>query len=187
MRLDAPHDVSSPTRGTRPPPTPVRATVEHAGAATSYLRVGRGPVVLFLGDGSPSPHAGSLVAALAADFRVIIPESVSVRAMVTRHAPDTAFAWWLRGVLDGLGIGRARFVAEAALAPDVLQFVERNPERAECVALVGHDPGAAAASDRLPAPPAPTLAVAHGDAGVAEVLRFLAAFSVAAPSGGLPV
>jgi hypothetical protein len=187
MRPDTPPDVPSPTGGTRPPPAPVRATVEHAGTATSYLRFGRGPVVLFLGGGSPSPHAGALVAALAADFRVIVPESVSIRATVTRHeGPDTAFAWWLRGVLDGLGIVRARFVAEAALAHDVLRFVECNPERAECLALVGYDRSAAAACDRLPAMPSPTLAVGEGDVGVAEVLRFLAASSGAAPSIGLP-
>jgi hypothetical protein len=170
----------------RPPPAPVRATVEHAGTETSYLRLGRGPVVLFLGGGSTSPRAASLVAALAADFRVIVPESVSIRATVTRHdGPDTAFAWWLRGVLDGLGIVRARFVAEAALAHDVLDFVDRNPERAECVALLGHDPGAAAARDRPAATPLPVLSVGESDAGFAEVRGFLAACTGGTPPSTL--
>jgi hypothetical protein len=157
----------------------VRAIVEHAGTETVYRRLGRGPVVLVLSARAPaglrppaSPEADALVQALAAHFRVIVPESVRQATGPRPERAAPAFSWWLRGVLDGLGIVRARFVADAALARDVLQFVEASPECAECLAVLEDDAGAA----RGPAPdaPLPTLRVAAGPGGIAEVLRFLA-------------
>lgn len=100
------------------------ATVLADGLVTRYTRRGTGPSVLLLGPGPHDPFA----AALARSFRVFVPE-------VPRGPP----ACWLRGLLDGLGLGAVAVIAYPALAGAAAACARQDPERVRGVVIVTPD------------------------------------------------
>jgi hypothetical protein len=118
-------------------PTPVLEPASYArcvvladGIETSYRRAGRGAAVLFLGP--PRNVGAAILDTLPCGFRVFAPELPS-------FAPS--FCDWLRGFLDGLGVGSACIIAEREMILPALGFGVLEPLRVErLVVLVEGEP-----------------------------------------------
>lgn len=95
-----------------------RASVLVGDVETSYRRGGAGSPLLLL---VPPPRDAAPVEALARTARVLIPEATSILALPSAEG-DPAFARWLRGFLDGLGLLDVTVVAPPALASELRQF-----------------------------------------------------------------
>jgi hypothetical protein len=177
-----PH-VHPPTTAFTPAVRLTKAAVDHGPITTTYTRAGAGaPIVLLdpeaVAGGVPSP----LVLALAARFRVVVPE------LVCAQDAGTAFSTWLRGFVDGLGQARVHVVSCEAWALRALSFCITDPLRVRRLVLIFRDAAdpalrGEAAPDRLAGIGIPILvhrqhAVALPDesgGGVDPVLRFLLA------------
>jgi pimeloyl-ACP methyl ester carboxylesterase len=99
------------------------AVLTTKGLTTVYRRWGSGRTVLVLGVSEAIPLA------LADSFRVIVPE-------LPLGLADLAAAQWLGDVCEGLGIGEAVIVAEAALRDAASQFAQDAPERVRGLVIV---------------------------------------------------
>lgn len=135
-----------PASRASPPPVPVaEAVLSSGGAETRYLRAGVGsPVVLLAEPSESGPAGGQLFEALARSFRVIRPELPPRAARDFTSgtgAPIPATPVWLRGVIDGLGLGRCALVAEGALCLSAIWFALIDPFRVgQLVLLVPEAP-----------------------------------------------
>jgi len=108
---------------------------------TRYVRTGSGPQLLLLADNREAEWVRALVEALAARFRVFVPE-LPVTAVSAIEGPELDIAAaWLRGVIDGLGLDRPDLVVQERLAPLISRFTATETGRVGRVTLV------AAASD----------------------------------------
>lgn len=90
---------------------------------TSYQRGGQGDAVLVL----LPPREAARLAPLASQLRVVIPDSISILALPALGESE-AFAHWLRGFLDGLGLLNVTVVASPALEPELRRFVAMHPD-----------------------------------------------------------
>lgn len=112
-----------------------RAVVTAGENETAYRRAGYGPVVVVLGFavGEDALLPDELVP-LIARCRVIVPDHQAVEAFHTsRDAGDTAFARWLHGFLEGLGLVRVRVVAQERLGPALERYAAMHPGDVERV------------------------------------------------------
>jgi len=103
---------------------------------TRYIRTGSGPQLLLLADSREAEWARALVAALAARFRVFVPE-LPVSAVSAMEGPELDIAAaWLRGVIDGLGLDRPDLVVQEQLAPLIARFTATETGRVGRVTLI---------------------------------------------------
>jgi hypothetical protein len=136
----------------------VRATVDAGGLSTSYARAGTGLTVVLLA--SDATLGTWLLATLAEHCRVFLPETPA----------GHVFPEWLRGFLDGLGLGRVSFVATDELAAPVLGFAASDIARVERLVLLQRDVVHPLLVYTSPTP----LLVRHLSAGsVSDILSFL--------------
>ncbi|MHB1297119.1 MAG: alpha/beta fold hydrolase [Gemmatimonadaceae bacterium] len=96
---------------------------------TTYRRMGAGEPVVVLGfqvdDGG---RLESGLEALAARYRVIVPGKMGIAALAgSRREGVVPFAAWLRGFLEGLGIGHAGVVVTPGMAVDVRSYAAAFP------------------------------------------------------------
>ena len=111
--------------GPAPAPAFTYATVCCGSVETGYRRAGRGETVVALA--SPDwPAAASLFPALARDFRLIVPELDGLDADATERP---AFAGWLRGFLDGLGLTDVTLLADECFGAAALGSALTEPVR----------------------------------------------------------
>ena len=117
-----------------PAPPFTRATVCCGPVETGYRRAGRGNTVVALAarDWTAAP---SLFAALARDFRLIVPE---IDRADDDPAQRPAFAEWLSGFLDGLGLADVTLLADERFAAAALGWALIEPVRvARLVVVLG--------------------------------------------------
>jgi pimeloyl-ACP methyl ester carboxylesterase len=171
--------VATPPLSVRPDLTPTapcgavrRAVVEVGTIETEYLRAGSGPAVLYLGPVTGDPECEAVFGALTTRFRVTVPQSISPAATMPR--PDgggSAFANWMEGFLDGLGIVRAGLVADESFGAEAARFALAHPGQIGRLVILHPATSAAPLGAR-----GAVLAVRRGGAqSIAEMLRFLAA------------
>jgi hypothetical protein len=153
------------------------AEVRDGGFATRYRTGGAGAPVVLLGDSSLPDEA---VSALIARFRLIVPEVPRAAELAGR-----AFSAWLRGFLDGLGLGEVALVAEPAQGVAALTFAMLDCGRVTRLVLLvadGADPLAPAGviRDGLADTAQPLLLVRFDEVAgqpsgrtVGELVRFL--------------
>lgn len=129
------------------------ATLLSGGLETRYERAGAGAPVLLLAPGGVDERGqtDSLVARLSARFRVIHPVGlprVAERQGRARGRPASLpVVSWLRGLIDGLGLGRCALVATDPFCLDALGFALGDTERVSALVLLHRrepDPGAPA-------------------------------------------
>lgn len=160
------------------------ATACADGCETPYRRAGRGdPVLLLAAPGSPT--AATLFDALAQRHRVYSPKLPGQLATEGASESRNAFAGWLRGFLDALGVTSASIVADEDMGAAAVGFALVEPYRIARVVLMLTD-----ASGDAPEPVCDTLQHARvplltawytpGDGTVAlnEIQRFLSHTSV---------
>lgn len=161
-----------------------RCTVSDGVTDTPYRRAGRGAPVVVLA-AAESRAEGALLATLPHEFRLILPD-VPVLPVAARDE-SLAFPGWLRGFLDGLGLGGVAIVAEERFGAAALGFALLEPERVERLVFlldgvmeVSH---LGAVADSLRTSGVPVLVswlAADAAASAAEIGRFLA---TVAPAG----
>lgn len=115
-----------------------RATLRSGGLETRYLRAGVGrPVLLLAGRPERTPVPAQLFRALADGFRVVWPAMPRAASPAGRGAarptPSTA---WLRGLVDGLGLGRCALVADGSFGLAAAWFALSDPLRVAGLVLV---------------------------------------------------
>lgn len=137
-------------------PRVTRASVIVGTHETPYLRLGRGAPALYLAPNTERETASAwdVVTVLAATRRVTLldppratlqgsPHASSHAAHAARsESPPTlvpAFATWLTGLLDGLGIARAAIIAAEVYALRVLHFALAHGDRVERIVLLTDD------------------------------------------------
>jgi hypothetical protein len=124
------HDVATPSAGQEPAFT--WAAVCNGPVNASYRRAGRGSTVVALT--AANWRGGPAVfAALARDFRLIVPELAVPSAASTDHP---AFAGWLTSFLDGLGLDAVSLVADERFGAVALGSALLDPDRIDGVAIV---------------------------------------------------
>ena len=123
-------------------PDLVRALVTVGPLDTEYLRGGRGAPLLVLGADAGDPRHAALLGALAAHFRVLAPASAS--GALAGATGDDAFARWMLGFLDCLGVECATVVAAGASAAAAQRFAAAEPARVRRVVPVDLDAAIAA-------------------------------------------
>lgn len=106
----------------------IEAVVQAGTVEISYCRAGAGPAVILLATEIPRETADWLFGALATRFRVIVPTPPTER----QGDPHC----WLRGLIDGLGLGCPALVAATDGGAEVLRFAALDPHRVSRVALV---------------------------------------------------
>lgn len=123
------------------------AAVWVGGEETPYRRGGDGAPVLLLLPGAGAGEGG-LFAVLAAEFRVIAPLRLpryggpgGPGGPVGDGVGGAASPWesWLRGLIDGLGLGRPPLVVDAALVAEVERCSRVDPGRIRAVLPAGPD------------------------------------------------
>jgi hypothetical protein len=98
----------------------VRAEIQVGDDTVPYERAGRGsPVLLLLSDGAAEAWPGATFEALARDRRVYHPKVPMPRS---RNDAER----WIRGLVEGLGLGAPDVVADAELAPLLARLVRTN-------------------------------------------------------------
>jgi hypothetical protein len=129
--------VSDPTGA--PVRGPVLRAVLTVGAVeTEYLRCGAGRPVLVLSPALAAAIEAGAVPPTLRDVRLIVPMHTSIDALASpRDATQSVLAVWLRGMIDGLGLGGLTVVATPALAAEVRRFAEANPSEAVAVVVDG--------------------------------------------------
>jgi hypothetical protein len=124
------------------PPVLVRAQVFAGDVSISYVQAGEGRPVVVLG-ASPESDTTRLLflERLSRHLRVLAPamEDGARAAAGEDGGTRVAFSRWLRGFIDGLGLGPVGLVAEEAFGVPALAFSLADPERVERVALVLRD------------------------------------------------
>lgn len=133
-------------------PRVTRASVIVGTHETPYLRLGRGAPALYLAPNTEreTTSAWDVATALAAGRRVTLLEPPSTAPNALSHAAHAthsaslpalgpAFATWLTGLLDGLGIARAAIIAAEVYALRVLHFALAHGDRVERVVLLTDD------------------------------------------------
>lgn len=133
-------------------PRVTRASVIVGTHETPYLRLGRGAPALYLAPNTESAttSAWDVVSMLSAARRVTLleppappshasPTAAPAAGAESPHARVPAFATWLAGLLDGLGIARAAIIAAEVYALRVLHFALAHGDRVERVVLLTDD------------------------------------------------
>lgn len=116
----------------------VRAAVMVGATETTYRRTGVGPTVVVLAD-QVSTDAVTL-APLAERCRVVLPDAVTVAALLPDDRAPSPFAAWLLGFLEGMGVATARVVAPRALGPALEGFSQAHPGLLKDVLLLDAGP-----------------------------------------------
>lgn len=114
-------------------------TLKSDGIETRYRRQGSGPSVLLL---APGDRAELPFRRLAEEFRVVQPLSRSDEASQGATASGTGPGGdcWIRGIIDGLGLGRCALVALDSSCLAGLGFALSDPDRVSALAMVLPDP-----------------------------------------------
>lgn len=139
-------------------PSGAGATSIAVGSRTiSYNEFGRGPAVLLLHGGGPGasgvPNYASNLAALSAQFRVIVPDLPGYGRSskgIARQDPFGDLAGAMFGLLDALGVARAHVIGNSLGGACALRMALDRPERIERLVLMG--PGGIDLSRREPTP-----------------------------------
>lgn len=118
-------------------PTLVHASVCACGTTTNYRRAGAGNLVVLLGARFLAPTAQPIIEALAARYRVIIPDLPL--PMPDDRAPAAAVSGWLRSFLDGLGATELSIVASDDVALAALAFALSDEGRVRRLVLLVHE------------------------------------------------
>lgn len=124
------------------PPVLVRARVCAGDVAISYVQAGEGCPVVVLGAAPESDTTRLLfLETLSRHLRVLAPAMEDGGRATAGEDGGTrvAFSRWLRGFIDGLGLGPVGLVAEEAFGVPALGFSLADPERVDRVALVLRD------------------------------------------------
>ncbi len=123
-----------------------RASVIVGTHETPYLRLGRGAPALYLAPNTEreTTRAWDVVTVLASTRRVTLlepPHATAAQGSPQASPPALvpAFAAWLNGLLDGLGIARAAIIAAEVYALRVLHFALTHGDRVERVVLLTDD------------------------------------------------
>ena len=150
--------------------TLVERTVQVAGRAVFVAETGDGPPVLLLHGGGPGASGvsnyGRNIDALAANFRVIVPDLPGYGRSDKRldqRDPFGSLAAAIRGVLDALDIDRAHLVGNSYGGACALRLALDTPDRVEHMVLMG--PGGIGTTRTLPAPGLRRLLGYYGGAG----------------------
>jgi hypothetical protein len=105
---------------------------------TAYRRVGSGTTVVLLGLVAEEDDR-LLTGAAGAACRLIVPDRTTVGALVVpgaAHPEESAFARWLSGFLQGLGLERPHVVATPAFGPDLRAYARGYPAELGQVVIV---------------------------------------------------
>lgn len=114
-----------------------RAAVRVGTIETTYVRLGRGPVVLVLDERSSEPLVSSLLP-FAGRARWILPDRTTIIALgAPGHAGDTPLRHWLSGFLEGIGAYGVGVVAPSFLGGELRRFAESHPGMIARVVLRG--------------------------------------------------
>lgn len=123
--------------------------IEVSGVRVRYHELGQGPVLVLLHGSGPGASGWSNynrnAAALAAHFRVIIPDLPGFGASDMKPVDAKVPGWWagiIRGLLDALGIDRAHFVGNSMGGMVSLKIALETPERVDRMILMGPGGGA---------------------------------------------
>lgn len=121
-------------------PGPARATVVAQHFATDYLAIGAGRTVLVVV--GPAPE-WALIFPSSNDFRIValaVPAPVREACGSVPRTPsgESAFADWLDGVAEGLGLPPFTLLVEPVFGSCARAFLQCCPERA--TALIVQDP-----------------------------------------------
>jgi hypothetical protein len=116
-----------------------QATVLADRIETRYLRAGCGPTVVVL---RPTPLPADLaldplVAALAGQFKIIVPEFPSTIA--GKPADEAGTVSWICGVLDGLGVTQALVLVSWQLSWLAAALRCEDPDRVQGIAILLED------------------------------------------------
>jgi pimeloyl-ACP methyl ester carboxylesterase len=105
-----------------------RAVVRVGDSVMEYSRAGSGQPVVLAGWSATctGPHE-AVRAALAQRFRLMVPES---------SPGPRDFSGWLRGFLDGLGLGRVTLVADDTFGLPAIGFALLDPDRVDRLVLL---------------------------------------------------
>lgn len=103
----------------------VRAAVMVGATETTYRRTGVGPTVVVLTHQLETD--ASTLAPLAERCRVVVPEAVTVMALLHDDCAESPFAAWLLGFLEGLGVATVRIVASRSFARPLEELRGAHP------------------------------------------------------------
>jgi pimeloyl-ACP methyl ester carboxylesterase len=120
-----------------------RGAVSHAvvcvgDVETAYRRAGSGEPVVVLGLGA-GDDAWLLeeLAPLVTRARLIVPDRTTIAALAPECvASESAFASWLSGFLQGLGLDRPHVVAPARFGPELERYARTRPDELGRVAVI---------------------------------------------------
>jgi len=105
---------------------------------TTYRRAGCGAPVVLLGLRAATER--SIVERLTrpgVDRRALVPDGTTLTALTTRSSPEeSAFARWLSGFLQGLGLDRPDVVAAAAFEQELVRYQTAHPEELGRVSIL---------------------------------------------------
>ncbi len=116
-----------------------RGTVQAGAVSTAYLAAGQGaPLVLLHGASSSGISWYPVIGALAARFRVWLPDMVGHGESDRPDAPydRSYYSSWLAGFFDAVGLDRAHVVGHSLGGAVALQFALEHPERVRRLVLV---------------------------------------------------
>ncbi|MGV0593531.1 alpha/beta fold hydrolase [Mycolicibacterium porcinum] len=130
-------------------------TVTVAGRPIFYAEAGAGPVVVMLHGGGPGASGvsnyGRNIDALAANFRVIVPDMPGYGRSakgVDKNDPFGFLADMIRGLLDELGIETAHLIGNSYGGAAALRLALDTPRRVNKLVLMG--PGGIGTTRALP-------------------------------------
>lgn len=115
--------------------TAVRAALTIGPVETEYLRVGAGAAVVVLAPGLAGAVQQGEVPAAWQGRRLIVPLRTTIAALATHDGAPSPLAAWLRGLLDGLGIGAVTLVVPPPLEGEVRRFAASHPGEVERVVV----------------------------------------------------
>jgi len=105
---------------------------------TTYRRAGCGAPVVLLGLRPDTEK--SIVERLTrpeSSRRALVPDGTTLTALATRPSPDeSAFARWLSGFLQGLGLDRPAVIAAAAFQDELARYEALHPDWLGVVLIV---------------------------------------------------
>ncbi len=116
----------------------LRAVLTVGAVETEYLRCGSGRPALVLSPVLAAAIEAGDVPPAWRGMRLIVPVHTTIEALGAPEDPtESVLGSWLRGMLDGLGLGSLTVVVAPSLARDVLDFAKANPNEIVRVIIDG--------------------------------------------------